>query len=76
MRTVVLGLILTAAAALFTSQSDAFKKKDRVARDFRHADKDRDGRLSRSEWNRRGNFDYLDKNTDERLSLQEVRALY
>ena len=76
MRTVVLGLMLTVAVALFTSQSAAFKKKARVARDFRHADKDRDGKLSRSEWNRRGNFEYLDRNSDESLSLQEVRALY
>ena len=76
MRTVVLGLTLTVAVALFTSQGDAFKKNDRVARDFRHADKDRDGKLSRSEWNRRGNFEYLDRNADKSLSLQEVHTLY
>ncbi len=58
-------------------QSDAKKdKKDRVARDFRHADTNGDKRLSKFEWNRRGNFDLLDRNGDEQLSLREVRALY
>jgi hypothetical protein len=51
-------------------------KRDRVARDFRNADTDGDRKLSRTEWNRRGNFNRLDKNGDGFLSLEEVRALY
>ena len=51
-------------------------KKDRVARDFLHADTDGDRKLSGAEWNRRGNFDRLDKNGDGVLSLKEVRGLY
>ena len=37
---------------------------------------DGDRKLSEAEWNRRGNFDRLDKNGDGFLSLEEVRALY
>ena len=51
-------------------------KRDRVLRDFFHADTDGDRKLSEAEWNRRGNFDRLDKNGDGFLSLEEVRALY
>ncbi|MEG3618031.1 peptidoglycan DD-metalloendopeptidase family protein [Magnetovibrio sp. PR-2] len=51
-------------------------KKDRVARDFRHADTNGDFKLSREEWNRRGNFDNLDRNGDGQLSLKEVRIMY
>jgi len=51
-------------------------KRDRVARDFRHADVDGDRKLSAVEWHRRGNFQRLDRNADGYLSLEEVRALY
>ncbi|WP_170826972.1 peptidoglycan DD-metalloendopeptidase family protein [Magnetovibrio blakemorei] len=56
--------------------ANAQAKKDRVARDFRHADADDDGQLTPVEWNRRGNFERLDTNGDGQLNLQEVRALY
>lgn len=52
------------------------QKRDRVARDFNHTDRDGDGKLSRTEWNRRGNFDRLDTNNDGQLTLKEVRGLY
>ena len=54
-------------AVLFTMQSSdvwAKKGKDRVKRDFRHADQNGDGRLSHEEWMRRGNFELLDQNGD------------
>jgi murein DD-endopeptidase MepM/ murein hydrolase activator NlpD len=71
-------LILMAFMMLTMSSSLGYakKKKDRVARDFRHADRDRDDKLSRTEWNRRGNFDRLDRNNDGYLTLREVRKLY
>lgn len=62
--------------ALTPQTAYAQKKKDRVARDFRAADTDDDGRLSKAEWQRRGNFERLDTNGDGVLSLQEVRAMY
>ncbi len=49
---------------------------DRVARDFKHIDQNGDEKLSRSEWNRRGNFDRLDGNGDGFLTLREVRQMY
>ncbi|MCW8915768.1 MAG: peptidoglycan DD-metalloendopeptidase family protein [Magnetovibrio sp.] len=52
------------------------KTRDRVKRDFRHADTNKDNQLSRKEWMRRGNFDMLDQNGDGFLSLKEVRAIY
>jgi len=52
------------------------KKKDRAARDFRHADINGDKKLDFSEWNRRGNFERLDRNGDGYLNLKEVRTLY
>ncbi|MDP6787646.1 MAG: peptidoglycan DD-metalloendopeptidase family protein [Rhodospirillales bacterium] len=51
-------------------------KKDRVSRDFLHADTDEDRKLSRAEWKRRGNFDRLDTNGDGFLSIEEVRVIY
>jgi murein DD-endopeptidase MepM/ murein hydrolase activator NlpD len=51
-------------------------RRDRVARDFRNADQDGDDYLGRAEWNRRGNFDRLDRDGDGRLSLREVRRMY
>lgn len=44
--------------------------------DFKRADTNGDGKLSRDEWRRRGNFDRLDADRDGTLSLAEVRALY
>ena len=58
------------------SLSEKIKDSARVARDFRHADTDKDDRLSQSEWKKRGNFERLDKNGDGYLNLREVRALY
>ncbi len=52
------------------------EKRDRVGDDFKRADADGDGNLSRAEWNRRGNFDRLDADGDGSLSLGEVRAIY
>lgn len=70
--------ISMAAMILVISSGDgqAKRKKDRVMRDFYHADMDDDDRLSRAEWNRRGNFERLDKNADGYLTLDEVRAIY
>ncbi|MDA1089495.1 MAG: peptidoglycan DD-metalloendopeptidase family protein [Proteobacteria bacterium] len=50
--------------------------RDRIGEDFKRTDEDRDGKLSRDEWNRRGNFDRLDTNEDGFLSLSEVRIMY
>ena len=59
-------------------QENEFKSRirRRVGRDFQHADKDGDDKLSRAEWNRRGNFDRLDTDGDGALSLPEVLATY
>ena len=65
------------AVATDVSQAKGERQsRDRVARDFLHADRDGDRRLSRAEWNRRGNFDRLDADGDGFLSLKEVRAMY
>jgi murein DD-endopeptidase MepM/ murein hydrolase activator NlpD len=84
-----LGIVVLLGAALVALPAHAKKhrdrdgrnsmqagKKDRVGRDFLHADTDEDRKLSRAEWNRRGNFDRLDSNKDGFLSLNEVRAIY
>lgn len=52
------------------------RKRDRVTRDFLHMDVDGDNRISRAEWNRRGNFDRLDGDEDGVLSHSEVRRHY
>ncbi len=54
----------------------AKKKKDRARSDFKHTDLNRDGKIDRGEWNRRGNFNKLDQNSDGFLTLQEVRGMY
>ena len=84
-----LGIVVLLGAVLVALPAEAKKhrdrsgreskqsgKKDRVLRDFFHADTDGDRKLSRAEWNRRGNFDRLDKDGDGVLSLEEVRAIY
>jgi murein DD-endopeptidase MepM/ murein hydrolase activator NlpD len=70
--------IILAAAILVCAggDADAKRKRDRVARDFRHTDADGNGELSREEWNRRGNFKRLDADGNGALSLDEVRAMY
>lgn len=50
--------------------------RDRVHRDFSHMDVDGDGKISRAEWNRRGNFHRLDTDGNGYLNLNEVRAHY
>ncbi len=40
--------------------------RDRATRDFKHIDANEDGKLSRKEWNRRGNFSKLDTDKDPR----------
>ena len=67
--------LITPDFALAKSGSGKFKR-DRVMRDFRHADTNGDSKLSRDEWNRRGNFNTLDGNGDGYLSLDEVRKMY
>ncbi len=74
-RTVLISVLATFALISAPSISHA-KKKDRVARDFHHADTNGDGLLSKAEWNRRGNFEKLDTDGDGSLSLTEVRAIY
>jgi len=54
----------------------ARKKKDRARSDFQHADLNQDGKIDPGEWNRRGNFKRLDQNSDNFLSLPEVRQMY
>ena len=84
-----LGIVVLLGAVLVALPAEAKKhrdrsgreskqsgKKDRVLRDFFHADTDGDRKLSGAEWNRRGNFDRLDKDGDGVLSLEEVRAIY
>jgi len=51
-------------------------RADRASRDFRHIDIDDDGKLSRAEWLRRGNFDKLDTDGDGYLSPGEMRRNY
>ena len=69
----IVPIILTLAVL---SPVDANANRDRVKRDFRHADINGDNRLSREEWKRRGNFDRLDINGDGELSLKELRKMY
>lgn len=75
MASLVLVLAPNLSHAKKKNQGGGFNK-DRVARDFNHADTNGDRRLSREEWNRRGNFDRLDRNGDGELSLKEVRFMY
>jgi murein DD-endopeptidase MepM/ murein hydrolase activator NlpD len=51
-------------------------KKNRVVRDFRHADENGDDKLDKAEWKRRGNFERLDEDGDGYLTLREVRVIY
>lgn len=61
--------------AMFLAAPDA-ARADRASRDFRRIDIDDDGRLSRAEWLRRGNFDKLDTNKSGYLSPAEMRRNY
>ena len=71
-----LSIFLAALLVVISSgPADAKRNRDRAARDFRHADEDGNGNLSRVEWKRRGNFMRLDANADGNLSLDEVRAI-
>ncbi len=70
---ILAGFSLLGALIFLTNPALA---RDRVKGDFKRADTDRDHRISRIEWNRRGNFDRLDSNNDGLLSLKEVRAMY
>lgn len=76
--TLVLSLTLMGllAATDVWAQKGGGRNKDRVARDFAHADANGDGKISRAEWMRRGNFDALDANGDGVLTLSEVREMY
>ena len=72
----VLTAVWTVSAMIQPDTGFAKKKKDRVAGDFRRADVNGDRQLSPEEWNRRGNFERLDRNADGFLSLKEVRGMY
>jgi Peptidase family M23 len=50
--------------------------KLRAKRDFEHLDENGDERVSPKEWNKRGNFELLDKNADGQLDLQEMFSMY
>ena len=67
---------LTLSGLIVLSAAGIAKERDRVASDFKNADANHDGKLSREEWNRRGNFQRLDTDHDGALSLAEVRAMY
>ena len=67
--------IFLAGLTLFNAPGFS-QERDRVGGDFRRADSDDDGQLTREEWNRRGNFQRLDADNDGYLSLPEVRAMY
>ncbi|WP_167730274.1 peptidoglycan DD-metalloendopeptidase family protein [Terasakiella sp. SH-1] len=69
-------LLFVLAASLLSGEASAFFKKDRVKRDFRHMDANRDDQISREEWKRRGNFEKLDQNGDGYLTIDEVRGIY
>ncbi len=51
-------------------------RRDRVIRDFRHIDVNGDDQISRTEWNRRGNFNRLDSDGDGFLNKSEMRVHY
>ncbi|MCP3875403.1 MAG: peptidoglycan DD-metalloendopeptidase family protein [Desulfobacteraceae bacterium] len=67
---------LVVMVVMIIPQTGFSNKKDRVARDFRKADINGDNKISLKEWNRRGNFQRLDNNSDGFLSLREVRRIY
>lgn len=53
-------ILIFVVTTLFPGLGEARGGRDRVARDFRHADQDGDDGLNRAEWNRRGYFYRLD----------------
>ena len=73
---IALAAVFLAVTADVSHAKGERRSRDRVARDFMQADQDGDRRLSRAEWNRRGNFDRLDADGDGFLTLREVRAMY
>lgn len=76
MRNSCLSLFLFLSGLLLFSATGLPQERDRVGGDFRRADKDGDGKLSRDEWRRRGNFERLDADRSGYLVLPEVRAMY
>ncbi len=69
-------LILVLSVMIMTDGPALARKHDRVADDFKRADRDNNGQLDRAEWHRRGNFERLDTDQNASLSLKEVRAMY
>lgn len=61
---------------LRASSEFGVNRRDRAIRDFHHMDADNDQQISRTEWNRRGNFDRLDTDHNGYLDLKEVRVHY
>jgi len=70
-------VFLLGMAALTVFNAPAFAQmRDRVGDDFDRSDVNDNGKLSKGEWHRRGNFVRLDTDGDGYLSLPEVRAIY
>ncbi len=74
----LLGMVLVTAPGVSEAAGRASKdfKRDRASKDFKSNDTNGDGKLSRDEWLRRGNFEKLDVDEDGYLNLKEMRVHY
>lgn len=76
--TITLAICSTLGTSHLTQAQNAQGKRmvDPVAFNFPGYDKNGDGKLDRTEWNRRGNFDQLDANKDGYIDRDEMAAMY